>query len=516
MDPYRLACPPELRAAVEARLAQARREDIAGRMWAGDHTVWKDNPSEISDRLGWLHIIEPMRAAAADLTRFAGEAARDGMESAVLLGMGGSSLAPEVFAATFGRRPGGLALHILDSTHPESVSRVERAVRFDRTLFIVASKSGSTIETLSHFRYFWSRHPRGKHFIAITDAGSPLESIAREHGFRRTFLNAPDIGGRYAALSYFGLVPAALGGVDLETLLATAGRLLDACRPEADLRTNPGAILGAIIGEAALAGRDKLTLSLPRSASALGAWIEQLVAESTGKEGRGILPVEREPLGLPDVYGPDRVFVALGDRPELAALDAAGMPVARRPYAGSEQIGEEFVRWEFATAFAGWVLGVNPFDQPNVQQAKDATAAVLRGAPPPGPTLSPDDVFAGLAPGGYIAITAYVDRNPESEARLQRVRVLLRDRYRVATTIGFGPRFLHSTGQFHKGGPSTGAFVQVVDEPGMDFPVPGQEYSFATLLRAQADGDLAALQALGRPVSRTSVEELETTVGDAG
>ena len=326
---------------------------------------------------------------------------------------------------------------------------------------------------------------------------------------RRIFQNPAEIGGRYSALSYFGMVPAALIGVDLETLLDRADEMAHACHPAVAAADNPGAWLGAVMGEAALAGRDKVTLVLPPELATLGYWIEQLIAESTGKEGRGILPVEGEALSGPEAYGDDRVFISIGNHPKLAALEEAGHPVVRLPYSDSHQLGAEFFRWEFATAVAGHILAINPFDQPNVQEAKDATAKILAGAKANETTDSLADVLAKVGPGDYIAITAYLPRNGGTIAALDRVRLRLRDRHNVATTVGFGPRFLHSTGQLHKGGANNGVFLQVVGESSVDLAIPGQAFTFGELKAAQALGDLASLKAHGRRVACVTMAELE-------
>ena len=499
-----------LTARVNERLASLLDQKVVRRIWARDHTVWKPQPDEIADRLGWLTVVDTMLEEAAELRRFAEKVAAEGYRTAVLLGMGGSSLAPEVLYRTFGTAPGALELTVLDSTDPASIQAVEERLDLQRTLFIVASKSGATIETLSHLAYFWEKAPEGRHFIAITDPGTPLQKLARERGFRRVFLNPADIGGRYSALSYFGLVPAALIGADVEELLDRAHEMLHACHSCLPLSDSPGAWLGAVIGEGALAGRDKLTLVLPETLSALGQWIEQLIAESTGKEGKGVLPVEGEPLGPPEVYGDDRLFVAIGEHDGLAALERAGHPVVRLPYSDPLQLGGEFFRWQFATAVAGRVLGIQPFDQPNVQEAKDATARILAGSAPEEPTTDGlPALLEQVRPGDYIAIQAYLPRNAEIDSRLQAVRRTLRDRFHVATTVGYGPRFLHSTGQLHKGGPNSGLFVQIVGEDPLDLAIPGQPYTFGALKRAQALGDLESLRALGRRVARVTLDELE-------
>ena len=401
---------------------------------------------------------------------------------------------------------------MLDSTDPAAVRAVSDDIDTARTLFIVASKSGTTVETLSHLAFFWEQIPDGSHFIAITDPGSALAKTGEERGFRRVFLNDPDIGGRYSALSYFGLVEAALLGTDLQRLLASAREVREACRPEGALTENPGAWLGAVLGEAALAGRYQLTLVLPPGLRSLGYWIEQLVAESTGKEGLGILPVEGEPLGTPGVYSGHRLFVALGEHDGLDALEAAGHPAVRLPFEGDPYaLGGEFFRWEFATAVAGYVLGINPFDQPNVQEAKDAANRLLRGetAEAPAPEATLDSVLESAEPGDYVALLAYVQRTEDMDERLLAARIRLRDRLRVATTSGYGPRFLHSTGQLHKGGPNSGVFIQVLADDAADLPIPGQPFTFGQLKHAQADGDLAALLANGRRAVRVTPDELD-------
>ena len=494
--------------AAAAAVAQLARDDVSGRLWSGDHTLWADDPTEISDRLGWLTVAEDLEGQVDDLEAFARQAVADGIEHVVLLGMGGSSLAPEVLAKTFGSASGHPDLVALDTTDPAEIRAVEERLELARTLFIVASKTGTTAETLSHLAYFWERIPDGSHFVSITDPGTPLAATAEERGFRRLFLNPPEIGGRYSALSYFGLVPAALLGVELRRLLGEAvamQRVCGSCVPAAD---NPGARLGAVIAAAAGEGRDKLTLVLPAPLASLGSWIEQLIAESTGKLGKGILPVEGEPLGPPEVYGDDRLFVALGDHEGLAALVKAGHPVLRLPFEGPDQLGGEFYRWEFATAVAGHLLGIHPFDQPNVQQAKDATARILEGATPDPSTPSADEVLASVQPGDYIALQAFLPRSEANIEALQAARVRLRDRHRVATTVGFGPRFLHSTGQLHKGGPDSGVFIQVVGDDPDDLAIPGQAYSFGRLKQAQALGDLESLRAQGRRVARVTPDAI--------
>ena len=501
--------------AVRKRLQHMDDEEVVARIWRHDHTAWKPDPTEITNRLGWLTLAPDLRRRIPELQAFAERVAADGFTHAVLFGMGGSSLAPEMFARTYGTTPGFLELTVLDTTHPATIARVEASLDLDHTLFVVASKSGTTLETLSHFEHFFAATGgRGTSFVAITDPGTPLQKLAGEKGFRHVFQNPPDLGGRYSALSLFGLVPAALIGADLEDLLFSAEEMGDGCKAVPAFE-NPGAWLGAVIGEAAVAGRDKLTFVLPASVASFGDWVEQLVAESTGKEGKGIVPVAGEDLGPPGAYGDDRLFVSLGDYPGLAPLHAAGHPVVTLEFGGPKTLGAEILRFEFATAVACHILGINAFDQPNVEQAKQATRKILDGLKG-GATLEEPDrgdalgLLEGVAPWEYIAIQAYIDRTPEIEAALQHDRLSLRDGHRVATTVGFGPRFLHSTGQLHKGGPNSGVFFQVTDtEREIDLPIPGKPFTFGTLIDAQALGDLQALRARGRRVARVSFEELE-------
>jgi glucose-6-phosphate isomerase len=499
--------------AVERRIERFEQDQVARRIWAKDHTVWRPEPTEITDRLGWLTVHEAMRGQTGDLKSFAEGCASDGFRTAILAGMGGSSLAPEVFRETFGVARGFLDLIVLDTTHPDQIRSVEEGLDLDRTLFVIASKSGGTTETLSHFAYFWEKVPDGSHFVCITDPGTSLQKLAQEHGFRRVFQNEPAIGGRYSALSHFGLVNAALVGVDLDGLLAGAHEMSEACGPDVPAAKNPGMALGAAMGESALGGRNKLTTVLPREIQALGYWVEQLIAESTGKEGKGIVPVEGEDLGNPDVYGDDRLFVATGG-PDGGALDAlveAGNPEVRIPFEDTIELGGEMFRWEFATAVAGAVIGIHPFDQPDVQSAKDATKRIL--AEEKIPDVDPGDLnqlLSSARSGDYLAIQAYIPRNQENIRRLHGIRMRMRDRMRIATMVGFGPRFLHSTGQLHKGGPNTGVFIQVVDRPHSDLSIPGQSYTFGHLIAAQAAGDLMELRDRDRRVARVSLAELES------
>ena len=510
------------RSIVEDELARLRGLDAVGRVWRGDHTLWKSSPDEITDRLGWLTLPEEMRAEAPSLADFADEVRRDGYAHVVLLGMGGSSLGPEMLRQAFGSAPGCPELTVLDSTVPGWVRAVADRIDPARTLFLVSSKSGTTIEPNVLYDYFRGlvddavgSDRAGRSFAAVTDPGTALEELAHREGFRRVFHGNPDVGGRYSILSSFGLVPAALVGIDVEKMLDRAARMRDACKA-ADPHDNPGAALGAAMGRLALEGRDKLTIFASPSIAGFGLWVEQLVAESLGKEGRGIVPVAGEaPLG-PDAYGDDRLFVHLrleGDDNELVDvtledLARSGHPVVRLDLDDLFDLAAEVFRWEFAVAVAGAVLRVNPFDQPDVQAAKDMTNSVLAefessGELPGAPdTMPAPDLLSLVRPGDYVAIMAYAHQTPELDAAVDGLRRALMTRFRVATTMGYGPRFLHSTGQLHKGGPNSGVFLQLVEDTGADVEIPGRPYSFGVLASAQALGDLRALQAAGRRVSR--------------
>ena len=449
--------------------------EVVERIWARDATLWTGRDE--AKWLGWL--AEPMRmhSRLGDLLRFVEELAAPGVvDTFVLLGMGGSSLAPEVIRRTFESD----SFHVLDTTHPAALRRVTETLDFDATLFVAASKSGTTLETRCHLDYFWEKAgKRGELFAAITDPGSELESLARERGFLGIFDGEPTIGGRYSALSVFGLVPAALMGVDLERLLERVEEMVDACHAQDG---NPGLELGLELGEGWQDGRDKVTIN--PNTSGFGLWAEQLLAESTGKEGKGLIPAPGEP---PD--GPDR------QAPEVR-LSA--------PY----ELGQEFYRWEFATAVAGSILGINPFDQPNVQAAKDKTNEVLASGRDPDvePRGSLEELLGQAQPGDYVAIQAFVD--PGRQDELDRLVDRARDETGCVVTHGFGPRYLHSTGQLHKGGPNTGLFVQVVDDPGDEVPIPGRKLGFRRLIQAQAAGDLSSLEERGRRIVRVKLEDL--------
>ena len=508
---------------VEEALADLRSGDVVGRIWQRDHTVWKPDPTEITDRLGWLTVTDLLSEQAPALRAFAAEVRDEGYRHVVLLGMGGSSLGPEVLRQTFGSAEGYPELAVLDSTVPAWVRWLTDTVDPARTLFLVSSKSGGTIETLSGYRYFRSlveeavgKDMAGRSFVAITDPDTPLAALASGEAFRRVFVNPPDIGGRYSVLSYFGLVPAALIGVDLDALLSRADCMREGAASCVAVEENPAAYLGATMAALAQRGRDKLTIVASPSVASFGLWAEQLIAESTGKEGKGIVPVAGERLGDPDDYGDDRLFVHLrmeGDANDeadaaLERIRAAGHPVVTLALHDRYDLGAEFFRWELATAVAGAVMGINPFDQPNVQEAKDVTAAVLReyqasgSLPTPAPVGSLDDLLAGARPGDYLAIMAYVRPTPEADRALSEIRARVMSRHRIATTVGYGPRFLHSTGQLHKGGPTNALFLQVTADHESDVPVPGAPYTFGVLADAQALGDLRVLRGLGRPVAR--------------
>jgi transaldolase/glucose-6-phosphate isomerase len=518
--------------AVRARLAEWTEANVAGRIWNKDFTVWSAvEVPEISDRLGWLSLPRTMPPKLQEIGAFAAAVRAEQMRDVVLLGMGGSSLAPEVYQATFGNGPGYPRLTVLDSTHPDQVRGVRDRVDPRHTLFIVASKSGTTVEPISLFEYFFhlmqSVDDAGSHFAAITDPGTPLEDLAVERGFRAVFRAFPDIGGRYSALSHFGLVPAALIGVDTAGLLRCASEVAARCGDTLTAETNPGLVLGAILAELALAGRDKITFLTSPSLEAFPQWLEQLIAESTGKKGKGILPVAGEPQTGADAYGADRVFVYLtvaGDAdPDsdafLQTLAADGHPVLRFELDRSLDLAGEMFRWEMAVAAAGAAMGINPFNQPDVQEAKAlATKAMAEARKGPGGgdgtipladlaeiTSAIGDLLASTRPGDYFGILAYVPPAPPTTAALQKIRSFVLDRFHIATTLGFGPRYLHSTGQLHKGGPDSGVFLQIVDEPGTDIEVPNRDFTLGEMISAQALGDYHALSKAGRRVIRTSL-----------
>ena len=510
--------PDELEAALAKRVQTAVAEGVVRRVWRKDETLWGGPGPEIGDRLGWLTIVDVMLEGAGDLKAFVEEVKADGFTHAALLGMGGSSLGPEVIRQSFGDA-GGLTLHVLDSTDPDAVLALERSLDLEKTIFIVSSKSGGTVETLSHMKYFYERTGQnGDQFVAVTDPGSGLVDIGKERGFRRVFENDPNIGGRYSVLSYFGLVPAALMGVDVDALLASAQVAEANCNCFDSSSSNSGLWLGLAMGELALQGRDKLTFLVSEPISSFGLWAEQLIAESTGKEGKGILPVADEPVGAPEVYGDDRVFAYLKNEDEpdeeleakTEALRKAGQAVFTLSTTGAEDLGRIFFFAEFATAVAGWVLGINAFDQPNVQEAKDNTAKVLEASAPPAVEEADDaalkELLGQAGPPHYVAIMAYVAPSDAFDEAMAELRVAIRDGTKSTTTFGYGPRFLHSTGQFHKGGPATGLFLQLVHDGEEDVEIPDAEFSFRTLKNAQATGDILTLRDHGLPAERVRLE----------
>jgi transaldolase / glucose-6-phosphate isomerase len=513
-----------LQPVVDAQVARLQKDDAPRRLWAKDSTLWTADPAkrqEIHDRLGWLDVADKMLEKAEEFEELSEEG--EEFSDVVLLGMGGSSLCPDVLRQTFGVIRGHPKLQVLDTTDPSTILSVQSKIKIPSTLFVVASKSGETTETLSHFAHFWEQAKgNGRQFAAITDPGTSLEKLAKDHGFRWIFPNPPDIGGRYSALSYFGMVPGALMGVNVVGLLDRAIEMEHSCADSVPVESNPGAWLGAVMGKLATAGRNKLTLIMSPKVATFGYWVEQLLAESTGKEGKGIVPIEGEPVGKPGVYGDDRLFVYIrmdADTPhrQVQALEKAGHPVVTLTMRDKYDLGGEFFRWEVATAIAGAILGIDAFDQPNVQESKDNTRQVLgtfkqKGKLPAAESVAAAKSRTGLKAllgkakkGAYFAIMAYTARTPASEAAIAAIRKSVRDKTGIATTAGYGPRFLHSTGQLHKGGPKTGLFLQIVQEDTKDVPIPGQPYSFSVLKQAQAIGDLKSLTSRRLPVLRVTL-----------
>jgi transaldolase/glucose-6-phosphate isomerase len=520
--PFGLQGPRSFEERIEERIDRAEADEVVQRVWQRDHTLWCGEPDEIVDRLGWLDLPETMRGEVRRLHDFAHEVRSDGFTHAVLLGMGGASLPAGLYRGLLGRAPRAIDLIVLDTTHPDAVTALDRRLDMRHTLFVVASKSGATIETLALLEHYFTMIGRGDRFVAITDRGTPLEAMAQRRGFRTVFVDPPGVGGRWSALSLFGLVPAALLGVDLDEVLETAAEMAAACNRCVPCDRNPGLWLGTVLGEAAQGGWDKLTLLLQDQLRAFGPWAEQLVAESSGKGGTGIVPVLDDEGAPVRSLGADRAFVALREHPLLGSLDGTGGPVARLGRQEPVLLGAEVFRWQFAVAVACHALGVNPFDQPQVEEAKQTTSRLLARAVHEQPPDAIDDgdptaVVEGLEAGQYLGLLAYVDTRPDNEHRLRKVREALRDRFRVATTLGFGPRYLHSTGQLHKGGPPTGAFLQVVDDDRRtDLMIPGRHYTFGELIDAQALGDLVALRRHGRPVARVRLSRLEEVAGVTG
>jgi len=534
---------------VAATYKDLEKAEFPARLWQRDPTLWKSEPAHrkiIENALGWLSVPELMSERVADLAAFANEIRGAGFRDVVLLGMGGSSQCPELFAKTFSSAPDYPKLHVLDSTVPETILPLERNIDITRTLFVVSSKSGGTVETHSLYKTFFERvkakssNPPGSHFVAITDPGTRLEAIASEYKFRRLFLNPPDIGGRESALSYFGLVPAALIGVDIATLLDRAIRMTRSSAGNLRVENNVGVSLGGALGALQKAGRDKLTFIVSPAIGAFGLWVEQLIAESSGKESVGIIPICDEPLVEPRSYSKDRMFAYLklrgGDAHQDAAFEAIrklGFPTVEIAVDDRLDLGAEFMRWEIAAATVGSILKIDPFDEPNVQESKDNTNRLLaefersRELPAPSPiaemgklaiycegaacgALRNGHDFRGLIrdflnlarPGDYFATMAYLSPNPTVDREIAAIRKAVVVRYAIATTFGYGPRYLHSTGQLHKGGPNKGLFLQITQTHREALPIPGETYDFAQLNEAQYLGDFQSLEAHGRRVIR--------------
>jgi transaldolase/glucose-6-phosphate isomerase len=545
------ALPRDLEDKVHARLAKMRKQDVVRRIWAADPFVWTG--ADEDQWLGWLNLPVDERAALPRIIPFAEQLSRERIADVVLLGMGGSSLAPEVIQSILGPHKGWPALHVLDSTDPAEILRLERRISYPQSLFLVASKSGSTLEVNILKQYFYSRAVQqlgeveaGRHFVLTTDPGSKLRQLAEQEHFREIFDGVPSVGGRYSALSNFGFVPAAAIGADVSLLLDRAEAM--ARRSAKDNARNSPLQLGVMLGVLALEGRDKPTLVAPPALAGFGTWLEQLIAESLGKQGKGIIPISGETPGPPDVYGRDRVFVhlRLAGAPDATAdaqvdrLERDGQPVVRIEWPDRYALGAEFYRWEFATAIMGAVIGVNPFDQPDVEESKIVTRRLAAEfektgkLPDDTPLLQEQDLvlfadprqqkilgdrssvvlylkafLANVRAGDYFALLAFIEMNEAHERALQSIRGLVRDRLKVATMVGFGPRFLHSTGQAHKGGPNSGVFLQITADAAEDVPVPGQRYSFGTIELAQARGDFEVLASRGRRLLRVHLKDVK-------
>jgi len=538
--------PGRLAGAVAWSLEDWKKNNKVARLWQKDASLWSG--TDESNWLGWLTITEEQMAHIEVLKQVAGDVKKARFKDALLLGMGGSSLCPEVLRMTFGKMKGFPELHVLDSTDPAQIKAIEAKVDLQRILCIVSSKSGSTLEPNIYKQYFFERvkakvgeKEAGNHFIAITDPGSKMQQVAEADKFRRIFMGVPSIGGRYSAISNFGMVPAAVMGLDVEKFLKNTEEMVTACSASSAADFNPGVILGTILGIAANHGRDKITIVTSPGIFDLGAWLEQLIAESTGKIGKGIIPVDRERLARPASYGSDRVFayVRLASKPNkaqdaaVAALEKAGHPVVRITLPSTYNLGQEFFRWEIATAVAGSIIGINAFNQPDVEASKIETKKLTSqyettgGLPAESPFFEEKGIklfadekntaalkggakladvlkthLSRIGAGDYFAVLGYITMNPANEKTLQTIRHAVRDKKKVATVLGFGPRFLHSTGQAYKGGPNSGVFLQITGDDAKDLPVPGQKYTFGIVKAAQARGDFAVLAERGRRALR--------------
>ena len=516
---------------------QYKNNRAVQRIWDGDHTLWKPDPDQIANRLGWLTVMEEMENQITRLSTFRKTLLEEDIQDVILLGMGGSSLGPEVLSRVFPNHPDGLKLSVLDSTHPSAVLETAEAADIQKTLFLVATKSGGTVETLSFMKYFYRQVSNlvgdgkaGNHFAAVTDPGSKLVDLAQKFNFREIFLNNQNIGGRYSVLSFFGLVPAAVLGLDLDRLLKSGQQAANLSRPQVPLEENPGFLLGSALSAAFLSGRNKLTLVSSPELSSFPIWVEQLIAESTGKEGRGILPVIEQRIYPPEYYGSDRllVYISLGENPavssQLQELTNQGIPALEIRIRDRYQLGSLFFLWEFATALTGAGMGINPFDQPNVESAKIQARNLVdsyreTGELPPSnqvpaekSTLE-DFISKNQVPGSYVALQAFLEPNQIYTNFLQQLKQNLQEKYQLPVTVGFGPRFLHSTGQLHKGDSGKGLFIQLLAAPDRDIGIPDEmtqdttSLTFGTLLQAQALGDAAALQEAGRSVLQLSLRE---------
>jgi transaldolase/glucose-6-phosphate isomerase len=559
VDPQTISLPAELQQQFQSTLDSLQADGAVARLWGKDATFWTDHDE--AKWLGWLDIVDRELANLAEYESFASEVRREGFSDVVLLGMGGSSLGPEVLGEIIGSAKGAPRLHILDSTDPAQIRTLESALDIKSTLFIVSSKSGSTLEPNIFKDYFFARvhevlgDKAGDRFVAVTDPGSAMEKAARNQNFRRIFFGDPAIGGRYSVLSAFGLTPAAAIGVDLKHLLTLAQLMMQACGADVSPADNPGVLLGTAFGVAARAGRDKVTIIPSPKLADFGAWAEQLIAESTGKNGKALIPVDAEPLGTPEVYGADRIFVHLtltGDRDlaqdsNIEALENAGHPIVRIEVRSPDHLGQEFFRWEIATAIAGALIGINPFDQPDVEASKIKTRELTNAyeksgtLPPEKPVFSVngieiytdeknadalrsagagDDLLSWIkahlnraGAGDYVALLAYIQRNTEHIATLREMRTAIRDARHVATCVGFGPRFLHSTGQAYKGGPNTGVFLQITTAHPDALAIPGYRADFGIVEAAQARGDMGVLVERDRRVMRIHFADGDVTSG---